>query len=124
MGAPDLLAHLQAAGLVLTLTPDAKLHVAPMSRITEAYRAAIRAHRDALVAALRDDAPKPKPRSGNPLMSVDDWNEAHLGGWDDAEIATYLDWQRHYDALGRPDAQHRAELEILSARRALKWGLS
>lgn len=115
MCAPDLLAHLQAAGLVLTLTPAGRLRVAPRDRITDAHRAAIQAERDALVAVL-----KRKPRSGNPLMSVEDWHEAHRGGWNDAEIATYLEWRHHYEALARPDAEHLAEIEILSARRALR----
>ena len=52
MGAPDLLRYLRDAGLVLTLTPEGGLHVAPRSALTEGHRAAIRAERDALVLAL------------------------------------------------------------------------
>ena len=52
MSPPDLLHHLRGAGLVLTLTPDGGLHVAPRSALTDDHRAAIRAGRDALVLAL------------------------------------------------------------------------
>ena len=42
MGAPELLHHLRAAGLVLTLTPAGGLHVAPRSALTDDRRATIR----------------------------------------------------------------------------------
>lgn len=61
MGAPALLHHLRGAGLVLTLTPAGGLHVAPRSAITDNYRSAIRAERDALVLALLAEAARSTP---------------------------------------------------------------
>ena len=52
MSAPELLHHLRGAGLVLTLTPDGALHVAPRSALTDAHRQAIREHRTELLALL------------------------------------------------------------------------
>ena len=52
MGAPELLHHLRGAGLVLTLTPDGGLHVAPRSALTDEHRHAIREHRTELLALL------------------------------------------------------------------------
>ena len=56
MGAPELLRHLRDAGLVLTLTADGRLHVAPRTALTDDHRAAIRTERDALVLALQAEA--------------------------------------------------------------------
>jgi hypothetical protein len=56
MGAPELLHHLRGAGLVLTLTPAGRLHVAPRTALTDDHRAAIRAERDALALALQAEA--------------------------------------------------------------------
>ena len=53
MSPPDLLHHLRGAGLVLTLTHDGGLHVAPRAALTDDHRAAIRAERDSLVLALQ-----------------------------------------------------------------------
>ena len=88
MGATELLNDLRSAGLVLTLTPAGDLHVAPRSALTDDHRAAIRAQRDALLLALRDEAeppstpPSPPPwRNGNPLMTReqgDDCTEERL----------------------------------------------
>ena len=44
--------HLRGAGLVLTLTPDCGLHVAPRSALTDEHRHAIREHRTELLALL------------------------------------------------------------------------
>lgn len=119
MGAPDLLAHLQAAGLVLSLTPADGLHVAPKHRITADHRAAIQAERDALVAVLRANATKPdERRSGNPLMSAEDWDEAHRGGWTAAEIDTFVSRRDRFVAAGRADAEDLAERLTLRDRQA------
>ena len=52
MSPPDLLHHLRGAGLVLTLTPDGGLHVAPRSALTDEHRHVIREHRTELLALL------------------------------------------------------------------------
>jgi hypothetical protein len=52
MGAPELLQHLRGAGLVLTLTHEGGLHVAPRDALTDEYRSAIRAHRAELLALV------------------------------------------------------------------------
>ena len=119
MGAPELLHHLRGAGLVLTLTPAGALHVAPRSALTDDHRAAIRAGRDALVLALQAEAdPPPPPRhSGNPLMTPEQGNECHAGGWDDAEINAYLAREARFTRLGRAaDAEHLAERLTLRDR--------
>lgn len=91
MGAPELLYHLRYAGLVLTLTPAGGLHVAPRGALTDNHRAAIRAERDALVLVLRAEAEQPPSprRSGNPLMTAEQGDECHAGGWDDTEIHAF-----------------------------------
>ena len=53
MDALDLLRHLRDAGLVLRLTSDGGLHVAPRDALTDAHRAAIRAGRESLLVALQ-----------------------------------------------------------------------
>lgn len=47
----DLLVALADSGISVEVTPAGQLLVAPRSRLTDAMRAAIRAHRDALLAA-------------------------------------------------------------------------
>lgn len=119
MGAPELLHHLRGAGLVLTLTPAGGLHVAPRSALTDDHRAAIRAERDALVLALQAvaDPPPPPRRSGNPLMTPEQGDECHAGGWDDAEIDAYLAREARFTRLGRAaDAEHLAERLTLRDR--------
>jgi hypothetical protein len=111
MGAPDLLRHLRDAGLVLTLTPAGGLHVAPRSALTDDHRAAIRAERDALVLALQAEAASPPPsppprRSGNPLMTPEQGDDCHAGGWDDDEIDAYLAREARFARMGRADAEH------------------
>ncbi|MBI3157768.1 MAG: hypothetical protein HYZ20_20520 [Burkholderiales bacterium] len=121
MGAPELLHHLRGAGLVLTLTPAGALHVAPRSALTDDHRAAIRAERDALMLALQAEADPPPPappgRSGNPLMTPEQGDECHAGGWDDAEIDAYLAREARFTRLGRvADAEHLAERLTLRDR--------
>lgn len=121
MGAPELLHHLRGAGLVLTLTPAGGLHVAPRTALTDDHRAAIRAERDALVQALqaKADPPPPSPprRSGNPLLTPEQSDECHAGGWDDAEIDCYLAREARFTRLGRvADAEHLAERLTLRDR--------
>lgn len=122
MGAPELLHHLRGAGLVLTLTPAGALHVAPRSALTDDHRAAIRAGRDALVLALQAEADPPPPpapprRSGNPLMTPEQGDDCHAGGWDDAEIDAYLAREARFTRLGRAaDAEHLAERLTLRDR--------
>jgi hypothetical protein len=123
MGAPDLLRHLRDAGLVLTLTPAGGLHVAPRSALTDDRRAAIRAARDELVQALQAEAVSPPPppsqpprRSGNPLMTPEQGDDCHAGGWDDGELDAYLAREARFARMGRADAEHLAERLTLRDR--------
>lgn len=124
MGATELLHDLRCAGLVLTLTPAGDLHVAPRSVLTDDHRAAIRAQRDALLLALRTEAeppptpPSPPPRrSGNPLMTPEQGDECHAGGWGDAEIEAFQRREARFTRMGRvADAEHLAERLTLRDR--------
>lgn len=118
MGAPDLLHHLRGAGLVLTLTPAGGLHVAPRSALTDDHRAAIRAERDALVLTLQAEAAQPPPRrSGSPLMTPEQGDKCHAGGWDDAEIDVFTAREARFIRMGRAaDAEHLAERMTLRDR--------
>lgn len=103
MGAPELLHHLRGAGLVLTLTPAGGLHVAPRTALTDDHRAVIRAERGSLVLALEAEAASPPPpspprRSGNPLMTPEQGDDCHAGGWDDAEIDAFAARQARFSA--------------------------
>lgn len=111
MGAPELLHHLRGAGLVLTLTPAGALHVAPRSALTDDHRTVIRAERDALVLALKAEATPPTLRcSGNPLMTPEQADECHAGGWNDAEIDAFRRREALFTRMGRvADAEHLAE---------------
>lgn len=121
MGAPDLLHHLRGAGLVLTLTPAGGLHVAPRCALTDDQRAAIRAERDALVQALQAEASRPPPppprRSGNPLMTSEQGDDCHAGGWDGAEMDAFAAREARFTRMGRAvDAVHLAERLTLRDR--------
>lgn len=119
MGAPELLRHLRGAGLVLTVTPAGGLHVAPRDALTDDHRATIRAERDALVQALEAEAaspPRPPLRSGNPLMTPDQGDDCHAGGWDDAEIEAFAARQARFTRMGLDDADHLAERLTLRDR--------
>ena len=121
MGAPELLHRLRGAGLVLTLTSAGGLHVAPRSALTDDHRAAIRAERDGLVLALQAEADPPPPapprRSGNPLMTPEQGDGCHAGGWDDAEIEAFTARQARFTRMGRAtDADHLAERLTLRDR--------
>ena len=125
MGAPELLHHLRGAGLVLTLTPAGDLHVAPRRALTDDHLAAIRAERDALVLALLAEAeppptappPPPPRRSGNPLMTPEQSDECHAGGWNDAEIDAFQRREARFTRMGRAaDAEHLAERLTLRDR--------
>lgn len=119
MGAPDLLHRLRGTGLLLKLAPAGGLHVAPREALTDEHRAAIRAERDALVLALQDEASRPPPprRSGNPLMTPEQGDACHAGGWDDAEIAAFTAREARFARMGRAaDAEHLAERLTLRDR--------
>ena len=120
MGAPELLHHLRGAGLVLTLTSAGGLHVAPRSALTDDHRAAIRAERDALVLAVEAEVASPPPpprRSGNPLMTPEQGDDCHAGGWDDAEIDAFTAREARFTRMGRAaDTEHLAERLTLRDR--------
>lgn len=119
MGAADLLSRLRREGLVFTLTPAGGLHVAPREALTDEHRAAIRTARDALVLTLQAEmSPRPPPRrSGNPLMTPEQGDACHAGGWDVAEIDTFMARAARFMRLGRvADAEHLAERLTLRDR--------
>ena len=131
MGAADLLNRLRGDGLVLTVTAGGGLHVAPRQALTDEHRAAIRAARDALVLTLQADAPcptstwtptptprlPPPRRSGNSLMTPEQGDDCHAGGWDDAEIEVFMVREARFMRLGRvADAEHLAERLTLRDR--------
>jgi hypothetical protein len=128
MGAPDLLRHLRDAGLVLTLTPAGGLHVAPRSALTDDHSAAIRAERDALVLALQAEAASPPPsppprRSGNPLMTPEQGDDCHAGGWDDAEIDAYLAREARFGRMARTCADCAHQTRRRTCREPVRAGL-
>ena len=123
MEVSELLHHLRDMGLVLTLTSVGELHVAPLEALTDYYRSAIRAQRDALVLALRTAAePLPQPRpprhSGHTLMRPEQSDQCHASGWNDAEIDTFTAKKAWFIRMGcaTDDAEHMAERLILRDR--------
>ncbi len=118
MGAPELLHRLRGVGLVLTLTPAGGLHVAPRNALTDDHRTAIREERDAVALALQAEASLPPPprRSGNPLLTPEQGDECHAGGWEDAEIDAFTARQARFTRLGRADADDLAERLTLRDR--------
>jgi hypothetical protein len=123
MGAADLLNRLRDDGLVLTLTAGGGLQAAPRDALTDEHRAAIRAARDTLVRALLAEAscppptPPPPRRSGNPLMTPEQGDDCHAGGWNDAEIEVFMVREARFMRLGRAtDAEHLAERLTLRDR--------
>lgn len=123
MGAPDLLQHLRAAGLALTVEED-RLIVKPRERLTDPDREAIRAHRDELVRLLRPAPPaaaisasttSPPPPRPHALTRGEAY-AAHAGGWDDGEIARFTNRMALFARRGF-DQQ---DAEDLAARLALR----
>jgi DNA polymerase-1 len=66
----DLLASLAARGITVRLTDDGKLRAGPADAIDDADRALLAAHRDALLAALRAEAPPAHVLDGEPGAAV------------------------------------------------------
>jgi len=61
--------------------------------------------------------PAPPRRSGNPLMTPEQGDECHAGGWADAEINAYLAREARFTRLGRAAAaEHLAERLTLRDR--------
>ena len=83
MGAPDVLQHLQDAGLHLAVI-DGKIIVTPRSKITDDLRQSIKHNRDKLLQALAATR-----RSGNPLMTAEQADDCHAGAWDDNELTAF-----------------------------------
>lgn len=121
MSAPELLLRLRQAGLALTVTPMGGLHVAPRQALTDELREDIRAGRDALVSALEAEESKSrKPnRCGNPLMTAEQGDACHLGGWGDLEITTFMAREALFLRRGwTKDAENLAERLTLRDRQA------
>ena len=118
MGAPDLLQHLRSEGFALALTPDGRLSVAPARALTDAHREAIRTFRDELAALLGTLAPAApaERRSGNRLMTVEEADRCHTGGWDDAEIAAFTARHVRLLTLGFTDGDADDLAERLTLR--------
>lgn len=51
-------------------------------------------------------------------MTPEQGDECHEGGWDDAEIDTFMARSKCLSASGRPDAEHLAERLTLRDRQA------
>ena len=83
MGAPDVLQHLNAAGLHLALS-DGKIIVTPRAKLTDDLRQSIKDNRDALLRALALTR-----RSGNPWMTAEQADDCHADAWNDAEISAF-----------------------------------
>jgi hypothetical protein len=117
MGAPDLLNHLRVAGLVLTVTPAGRLHVAPREALTDDYRAAIRAERDSLLLALRAEAQATQP---NPDRHC--W--PHTAAMNTAEIELFMRRQAHFVRVGvsDADAERLADAWVTEDREGTNWG--
>lgn len=81
MGAAQLLSHLQAAGLRLHADGE-KLTVAPSSRLGDADRASIKAHKAGLMVLL---LPPERPYK----LAMAEGDAAHADPWDDAAIARF-----------------------------------
>jgi len=55
--------------------------------------------------------------SGNPLMTPEQGDECHAGGWDDAEIDAFQRREARFTRMGRAaDAEHLAERLTLRDR--------
>lgn len=82
---------LKAAGLVLSLTADGRLKVAPASAMNQTLRDTIRGHRDDLVAYLQrmaaNDATPPDPA---PSTDPDGWCWPHSQAMNTVEIDTFM----------------------------------
>ena len=63
-------------------------------------------------------AAKPARRSGYPYMTPEQGDECHQGGWDDAEIESFMARSTRLNARGRADAEHLAERLTLRDRQA------
>ena len=58
-----------------------------------------------------------RPRvSANPLMTPDEADQCHAGGWSDREVARFMELQAHFRRQGRADADDVAEMQILRDR--------
>ena len=60
------LSRLRKAGFVPGISPAGGLLIAPASRLTDAQRAYIRAHKVPLIEALRAEQPAPEPSPATP----------------------------------------------------------
>jgi len=69
MGAPDILATLNGAGLSLTLAGADAVKLAPRERITPELRALVITHKRALLVALRKSAPPAASPDASPAQA-------------------------------------------------------
>lgn len=91
MGAPDLLARLAAAGIRLTLVPDARIRAEPREELTDELRELIRDHRAELLRVLSAEAPRTQARRQRVLDL--------LAANPEATYATVTDMQADPDAV-------------------------
>lgn len=61
---------------------------------------------------------EPVRASGNPYMTVEQGDDCHAGGWDDAEIESFIVNAARFALWRRADAEHLAERLILRDRQA------
>lgn len=110
MGAADLLLHLRGAGLVLALAPAGRLHVAPRVALTDQSRAVIRAHRDALVLALEEEASRSPPPPSDCPPTRPEPSVRRGCAYSEAEIQAFAYREARFSRFGWSlDAGHIAE---------------
>ena len=98
MGAPDLLQHLRGAGLVLTLTQDGGLHVAPRAALTDDLRAAIRASKPDLLALLAAEHEAFDERPYR--LTLEQLHPSHADAMDEAATVRFRARAAHCRRLG------------------------
>ncbi len=74
------------------------------------------ARREAYAVFEAASPPPPPRRSGNPLMTPEQGDDCHAGGWDDAEIDAFTARQARFKRMGRAEADHLAERLTLRDR--------
>lgn len=121
MGATDLLDHLRGAGLLITLTPNGGLHVAPRIKLNDDHRAVIRAERDALVQALEGEAANDgeTPTKG-PAVDPDRWCWPKSEAMNSVEIDTFVARLEQFTNIGLPliDGESLADKLVVRDREA------
>ena len=123
MGAPDLLQHLLDAGFILAVADAGGIRIAPISKLSDAHRQAIRDHRAELLALL-SGAPPPTtgPLSDSlaaaPAVNPDRWCWPHSNAMNGAELATFASRTQRFTWRGvtTDDAEALADRLVIRDR--------